>query len=96
MLKREVAHDFFLAFVFASGSEKVAHDEMLKREDLWKELKRQLSDLSGFLVGLIALGLVQVVGPLGFSLDCDPHRCLRLLGLGVPTISPGLGRTQPR
>ena len=69
---------------------------MLKREDLWKELKRQLSDLSGFLVGLIALGLVQVVGPLGFSLDCDPHRCLRLLGLGVPTISPGLGRTQPR
>ena len=63
----------------------MAHDEMLKREDLWKELKRQLSDLSGFLVGLIALGLVQVVGPLGFSLDCDPHRCLRLLGLGVPT-----------
>ena len=36
-------------------------------------------------MGLIALGLVQVVGPLGFSLDCDPHRCLRLLGLGVPT-----------
>ena len=55
------------------------------REDLWKELKGQLSDLSGFLVGLIALGLVQVVGPLGFSLDCDPHRCLGLLGLGVPT-----------
>ena len=74
----------------------MAHDEMLKRKDLWKELKRQLSDLSGFLVGLIALGLVQVVGPLGFSLDCDPYRCLRLLGLGVPTISPGLGRTQPR
>ena len=74
----------------------MAHDEMLKREDLWKELKRQLSDLSGFLVGLISLSLVQVVGPLGFSLDCDPHRCLRLLGLGVPTISLGLGRTQPR
>ena len=74
----------------------MVHDEMLKREDLWKELKRQLSDLSGFLVGLIALGLVQVVGPLGFNLDYDPCRCLRLLGLGVPTISPGLGRTQPR
>ena len=69
----------------------MAHDEMLKREDLWKELKRQLSDLSGFLVGL-----VQVVGPLGFNLDCDPHRYLGLLGLGVPTISPGLGRAQPR
>ena len=59
-------------------------------------VEKQLSDLSGFLMGLIALGLVQVVGPLGFSLDCDPHRCLRILGLGVPTISLGLGRTQPR
>ena len=37
--------------------------------------------------------LVQVVGPV---LLCDPYGCLRLHSdLGVPAISPGVGRTQP-